>query len=525
MGQAAENLSISASEISSLGELIENPEWRIDNLYWIRDKEGKKIRFIRNESQRKAWDSMHYLNIILKDRQRGFSTLIALYILDSCLFRDGISAGIIDITLDDAKLKLDKVRFAYDNLPQEFRALIPRSEDKKESMRWLNGSSVRVGTSHRGGTLQVLHISEMGKISARFPDRAREITTGALNTLKPGQIVFMESTAEGNAGSFYDYCQNARALQDSKSKLTKLDFKFLFFGWTEGTENRLSPDGVYISQEDERYFDKLEKELQVTISDEQRAWYVKKAIQQGDDMQREYPGTPDEAFAASITGAYLQKTINKLRKRGQIDRVPIDPQYPLNSGWDYGLSDTMVIWVHQRVKFEDRLVGYLAGEDDDVLYYWQKLQADYDYSWGTHFLPHDFSHRRGGTAKDSASPPRTLEDILREAGMRNTRIVPRIEDKRAGISEVRLWLPKVIIDEPNCKEGLKGLMNFRREWDDIMGTWKDRPRHDWAMHIYDGLESLVRGLNAYGVLGVSIEDKERDGLVTRKRPAPDWRYH
>ena len=109
--------------------------------------------------------------------------------------------------------------------------------------------------------------------------------------------------------------------------------------------------------------------------------------------------------------------------------------------------------------------------------------------------------------------------------MRNTRVVPVIGDKRAGIAEVRSWLPKVIIDEPNCAEGLKCLMNFRREWDDIMGCWKERPRHDWAMHGYDGLESLVRGLNAYGVRGVTIEDKERDGLVTRKRPAPDWRYH
>jgi len=78
MGQAAENL-VTPDEAGRFSELIQDPEWRIDNLYFIRDKEGKEIRFIRNESQRKAWFDMHYLNIILKDRQRGFSTLIALY--------------------------------------------------------------------------------------------------------------------------------------------------------------------------------------------------------------------------------------------------------------------------------------------------------------------------------------------------------------------------------------------------------------------------------------------------------------
>lgn len=516
---------LTVSDAERFAALLANPEWRIDNLYWIYDKEGKKVKFTRNESQRKMWVNMWYLNIILKDRQRGFSTLIALYILDTCLFNSGIQAGIIDITLDDAQLKLDKIRFAYDCLPRELAAMIPRTADKKQSIEWLNGSAVRVGTSHRGGTLQILHISEMGKIAARFPDRAREIRTGALNTLAPGQMVFMESTAEGNAGDFYEYCQAARALMDSNSKLTKLDWKFHFFGWTEGSENEMSPDGVYISQDDEKYFKSLEEELGHPISERKKAWYVKKAVQQGDDMLREFPGTPDEAFAASITGAYLQKTITKLRKRGQIDRVPIDPAYPLNTGWDYGLSDTMTIWVHQRVKFEDRLVAYHAGEDDDVLYYWQLLNERYDTVWGSHFLPHDFAHRRGGTAHDPGSPPRTLEDILREAGMRNSRIVPRIEDKRAGITEVRNWLPKVLIDEANCKEGIKCLMNFRREWDEIMGCWKERPRHDWAMHGYDGLESLVRGLNAYGVVGATIEDKERDGLITKKRPAPDWRYH
>jgi len=504
---------------------LQDRDWRMDNLYFIRDKQGERIKFVRNESQLKMWDNMWHFNIILKDRQRGFSTLIALYILDICLFNAGTQAGIIDITLDDAKLKLDKIRFAYNNLPEELKVICPRTEDKKESIAWLNGSAVRVGTSHRGGTLQILHISEMGKIAARFPDRAREIRTGALNTLSPGQMIFMESTAEGNAGDFYDYCQSARTLYDSKRRLSKLDWRFHFFGWTEGTENEMSPDGVYISHDDEKYFDGLEQELGREISDRKRSWYVKKSVQQGDDMQREYPGTPDEAFAASIQGAYLQKTLTTMRKKGQIDRVPIDPQYPLNTGWDYGLSDSMTIWVHQRVKFEDRLVGYHAGEDDDILYYWKMLQERYDNLWGTHFLPHDFAARRGGTAKDPGSPPRTLEDIFREAGMRNTRVVPVIGDKRAGIAEVRSWLPKVIIDEPNCAEGLKCLMNFRREWDDIMGCWKERPRHDWAMHGYDGLESLVRGLNAYGVRGVTIEDKERDGLVTRKRPAPDWRYH
>ena len=59
-------------------------EWRMDNLYYIKDVNGNKIKFVRNESQRTFWKGMWYKNIILKDRQRGFSTLVAIFILDSC---------------------------------------------------------------------------------------------------------------------------------------------------------------------------------------------------------------------------------------------------------------------------------------------------------------------------------------------------------------------------------------------------------------------------------------------------------
>ena len=70
-----------------------------------------------------------------------------------------------------------------------------------------NNSSIRVGTSLRSGTLQYLHISEYGKLCAQFPEKAREVRTGALNTVQAGQVVFIESTAEGQEGHFFDLCE------------------------------------------------------------------------------------------------------------------------------------------------------------------------------------------------------------------------------------------------------------------------------------------------------------------------------
>jgi len=504
-------------EIAYIKSKLADREWRMDNLYWVEDKFGKPVPFVRNESQMTFWNEMWFMNLILKDRQRGFSTLIAMFILDYCLFNSHSKAGIVDITLPDAKKKLGKIKFAYERLPGFLKEQIELDTDSKSELEFSNGSSVYVGTSHRGGTLQVLHISEMGKIAAKFPERAREIRTGALNTLAPGNFIFSESTAEGSAGDFYEDCMEAQRLARTDETLSELDYKFHFFGWWMGSDNEINPAGVHISKELEEYFEKLEEGLGITISANKRAWYAKKKKQQREDMKREFPGTPEEAFEAAIEGAYLGKTIAKMEERGKICAVPMVRGVPVNTGWDYGLNDKMTIWLHQRVEFEDRAVGYIEGTDEDVIYYWAKLQRDYsDVIWGNHFVPHDFAHRRGGTAKDPASPPRTLEDILEEAGMQNIHIVPITESKIATINEVRAFLPSCLINKKECEAGLKCLKNFKREWDGINGCWKDRPRHDWAMHGYDGLESLVRGLNAYGA----------GGKATSKYvppPPPNWR--
>ncbi|HAR38823.1 MAG TPA: hypothetical protein DCS09_09785, partial [Porphyromonadaceae bacterium] len=451
-------------------------EWRIDNLYFIEDKFGNTIKFVRNESQRHFWNNMWYLNILLKDRQRGFSTLIAIFILDYCLFNSGTKAGIIDITMSDAEKKLGKIKFAYDRLPGFLKLTYPLKTKNTESIEWVNGSSVYIGISHRGGTLQILHLSEMGTVAIRFPERAREIRTGALNTVAPGNFVFNESTAVGNSGEFYDDCKVSQELRDSKAPLTKLDYKFHFFAWWMGEENEIEPEGVFISLENEKYFKRLEEETGIQLSARKKAWYAKKEAQQKDDMKREYPGTPEEAFEAAIEGAYLSSIITKMTKDGQITVVPMEPGVPINTGWDFGISDHMTIWLHQRVAMQDRIIGYMSGTDSDVTYYWAELRNNYQCIWGSHFLPHDASARRIGTSTDPASPPRTLEQILQAAGMHGIKIVPRVENKATAIQEVKLFLPKVWIDKQKCEKGIDCLKNFKREWDDKNGCWKNSPR-------------------------------------------------
>src|SRR4029077_1688225 len=129
--------------------------------------------------------------------------------------------------------------------------------DSADELIFANNSSIRVSTSMRSGPLQYLPISEYGQFCANFPEKGREVRTGALNTIQAGQVVFIESTADGHEGHFYDLCEQAQARQRMGSPLTPLDFKFNFFPWWKAPEYEIDPAGVVIEENFRRYFDTL----------------------------------------------------------------------------------------------------------------------------------------------------------------------------------------------------------------------------------------------------------------------------
>lgn len=473
-------------------EHFSDPKWRLNNLYSCINDAGQKIPFRLNSAQEKFFDNLWYFNLCLKARQLGFTTMIDIMGLDAALFNEHYSVGICAHTREDVeKIFEKKIKFPYDNMQEGLRAALKADTDSAKKLKFKNGSSIEVGTSLRSGTYQFVHVSEFGKICAKFPDKAKEIVTGTFETVHPGSILCVESTSEGRNGYFYQYVMEAQKRQQQGKKPNKLQFKLHFFPWYIEKRNRLAGD-MLIPDELDDYFIDLERELGITLDQEQRNWYATKAETLMEDMKREHPSTVEEAFESAISGAYLGKQMTKMREGGQISTVPHDPAHPVNTGWDFGVNDRMCIWFHQYVGAQHRLINYMSGTDDDVLYYWREMQK-FPYTWGEHYLPHDAGSRRIGSARSADEAPRTLEQILSDAGMRNIRVVPRIDDKYTAINETRLWLPKVWIDEKNCKDGILCLDNFRREYDERLGEYKNRPLHDWAMHGYDALETLARG--------------------------------
>lgn len=71
--------------------------------------------------------------------------------------------------------------------------------------------------------LWALHISEFGKICAKYPDKAAEVVTGSIPAVPTNGLLVVESTAGGREGEFFDMVQRSEALDASKAKLTPKD--------------------------------------------------------------------------------------------------------------------------------------------------------------------------------------------------------------------------------------------------------------------------------------------------------------
>jgi len=447
------------------------------------------------------------------------TTLIAIMWLDHALFNDDQRCGIIAQDRDAAEVIFrDKVKLAYERLPQILRDAMPTaSETKRELLFAHNNSSIRVATSMRSGTIHRLHVSEFGKIGARFPEKAKEVVTGSLPAVPLDGIAIIESTAEGQVGEFYEMTQRAMATAEKGVELSKRDYRFHFFAWWQEPGYRMASTNVAITEKDLEYLAEVEAATGTRLDAEQRNWYVatRDADFSGDPekMWQEYPSTPKEAFQQSTEGTYYAVQLAAARKEGRIGRFPMVDGVPVNTFWDIGSSDGTAIWLHQRIGAENRFIKFIEGWGEPYSYFMIQLQK-MNCVWGTHYLPHDASHeRQQGTVVQSP------EKELRKFSLGGSWVVvPRVSDVTHGIQLMRSVFSQCTFDEAGCKEGLAHVSQYKKEWNQRLGCWRNTPRHDIHSEAADAIRQFAQG---YKGKGDALVESWRDRLkkAGRKKTA------
>lgn len=486
MNSARTGLIADPDLVAAFGVDIEDPWWRLNNLYTIVDKTGKKVRFVPNVEQTTFIKGLHWRNLVLKARQLGITTVSCLLYLDDCLFNENISAAVIAHRLDDAgEIFRTKVKGPYDDLPEIIRSKVALITDNESTLEFDNGSKIRVSTSTRSGTVQWLHVSEYGKICAQFPEKAREIRTGAFPSAELG-VITIESTAEGESGDFFEKAQIAEQVATTGRPLERLDYKFFFFPWIGRAEYRLRQPIAGESPEDTRYFNRLEATLKVRIEQEQRNWWLAKEREIGGDMKREFPATPQEAFEVAIEGAYFLEQLAFLERNQRIGHFPIDPALRVHTAWDIGKNDKTCIWLWQDRDGLQVFVGFYENSGEWVSHYIDWLSGwakDHGVMFGEHYLPHD------GKVSNFWMPGGST-DVMQSLGF-FPNIVPRGSNKIEIINAARRKMALMAFDRDACKVGLSYLRRYRKELD-ANGVFKNTPLHDDASHAADALMTMTQ---------------------------------
>jgi len=453
--------------------------WRLCNLYWITNKKAERIQFRPNWAQRDQIMEMHYRNLILKARQFGFTTFWQIWALDQCLFNKNTQVGVIAHTVLDAEdIFRTKIKFAYENLPEALKAAIPAKKNDAGQLILGNNSSIRVSTSMRSGTVHLLHVSEIGKIAAKYPDKAMEIVSGALEAVPIDGVVVFESTAEGRSGVFYDYVMRAFKHKQSGKPLGPLDFKLHFYPWFKNPNYALQPPADwFVPNDDEEYFRQLRAEHGIRLSLSQKHWYCKKKGTLSEMVYREYPSYIEEAFFASVKGSFFRKEMTEARLSQRITSVPHDPYLLVDTWWDLGVNDENVIWFTQDAGREIHVIDFYMNANEGLTHYIdflrEKTQKD-KYRYGRHVAPHDIRVREYTTGTSRWETARDLGITFE--------ICPR-QKQPDQVQAVRRKLPLCWFDEKLCEKGITGIEDYKREYDEVRQTFSDRQVHDKASHV------------------------------------------
>lgn len=498
-----------------LTELMSSREWRLNHLYWITNKSGQLQRFRANWAQEKLYRNLWYRNEILKVRQLGISTFVAILWLDIALFDPHKTLAIIDKRREDAAAKAEKIAMAYEMLDyipdgataeDQSLAIIGagiKSSRKvtaqtKGSIEFSNGSKIYTTSSARSRTVNYLHVSELAYPSIHNPAKAREIVTGSINSVGKDGIVICESTHEGGKTGL-NYERVMAAMRMIGQPLSHLDSRFFFFSWVDHPEYRLDGVTPTLTPELEDYYDQLEKNG-VELDDAQKAWYAAQWRANGYATRQEYPTTPGEAFETAARGAYYSHEIAELRATGRLyAEFECADDAPLYTSWDLGMSDDTSIWLIQpRRDGRYYVLDHYRAHGFGIDHYARQINA-WEASFGPvhrHLLPHDGNNRDLSSGVSVAS-------VLRNKGFAVS-VVRRTRDVLGGINALRALLRHMVfhhrcdeqreVEGEMIQSGISALETYHCQ------PGSREPVHDDSSHSADALRYFAEAL-AQGLVG------------------------
>ena len=217
------------------------------------------------------------------------------------------------------------------------------------------------------------------------------------------------------------------------------------------------------------------------------------------------------SFDAAIIGSIWGQEVNLAEKQGRICDVGYDDRYPVHTCSDLGRSDDLSVWWYQVIdgqirvlehwaasgKDPDTFASQLLGRETHINIIRNGIEVEYGadieglahrraYNYGSIGIPHD------GAAKTFSAKGKSVEEQLAKVfGWRKIVVIPRLS-KQDQIQAGRKAIRRAVFDF-KCEDdqGLDGLREYQRIWDDEKKMFNDAPLHNWCSHSADSWMQLA----------------------------------
>ncbi len=201
-----------------------DPAYFLSTFCYIQHPDRGKIRFDLFDYQEATLQKFidFDMNIVLKGRQIGLSTLVAGYCLWLMLFHDDKNILVISIDQATAKNLVTKVKVMNSLLPVWLRRELV--EDNKLTLRFANGSQIKaVARSKDAGRSESLSLLVLDE--AAFIDDADLIWASASPTISSGKCkAILLSTPNGQGNFFHNTWKKAESGENGMNPIL-LDWK------------------------------------------------------------------------------------------------------------------------------------------------------------------------------------------------------------------------------------------------------------------------------------------------------------
>jgi hypothetical protein len=354
-------------------KLYEDFEFYAAKCIKIRTKQGKIAPLVLNRVQRRFVKKCiaqlqkygRVRMVVLKARQQGLSTVISALQYWWLSQRKAQKGLVMAHEAESTTTLFDMYRRIHDNVPDIVRPSTKYSSRSELVFDKLD-SALRVATAGgrgvaRGETLTFAHLSEVAFWPTAF---ANTNFNGLVQAIpeEDGTFIFLESTAQGVTGKFYEMAMGAERTDHMWN-----GYELFFSAWFESAEYREpAPADFQRTPEEEKLIARFH-DAGLTSND-QLYWRRKKVATNGLDLfKQEYPATPEEAFLSTgrpiFNNDYISERLKDVKQ--PITTMAVEETYDEQSGRPLPLR---VIREHPRGELKvyrplDPKESYVIGAD------------------------------------------------------------------------------------------------------------------------------------------------------------------